>query len=792
MDISKEGTTTFVTDSTVQEQVFNNTNEQTGIVPVRDQTISDFLAKPQLLGHVSWTTSQGQNVEIFSNSPEDALNTFDVYIQKIKGFNLVRGTAVLRYVLNAEPFHAGKLIASFIPVANQLASYKFRNLCLNQKTQQPCVEIDCRDAVGVMKIPYIAPTDYYEPKADTIGWGLATLSVLSPLATGSSGSNNVKVSIFIHFEDFELAAPIYPQGPTAPKMRPRPKRAVEVSIQDREAKIMETGTISAALLVASDVADRLLDIPVLSAFAEPASWVMRGLAHVASWFGWSKPNINPTQNVASRRLVPFMGNATGSTSAPKLALYHDNAVDVMPHMAGNGMDEMSFDFLKIRKAFCQRFTMTTSNPVDYNLYLTTVTPLTAREQITVVGSSKTITANSYAPFGYVSRHFRYWRGGLRMHVKIAKTDYHSGRIAVVYSPSTAGALSPPSNATASYSMREIIDIRGKSEFVLDLPYLINTPYVSLAETIGEVKIFVLNELRAPETVAQSIEFLVYWSACEDFEVEVSGSSVASPAAGAPTRTLPYFPQGGAQQADANQEVINEVVGNYPSPSFDLEPARTCMGEVFTSVKQLLNRYTAVCSSGDFTYPMGGFVTIYPFHMGGLYSNPTTGVVAPNIMFGDAISSFAPGYAFYRGGVRIHTSSATASTDGTPVSCAYNRNSNAAVSLITTTPADTPYLQYGDPFTFSTGDDVPLQVHDSLGHFESSIPYQNRTHMTIIDPYDQAGNNTPTGYSNPNTYYAFGCPNYGGVVFNLKRSASDEFQLAYFLGFPPVISTVVNS
>lgn len=740
-----------------------------------------------MIDHISWTTSQAANVELFSYAPETSLSAFPIYAEKIKGFNLVRGTAVFRFVLNAEPFHAGKLLASFIPVAQQLANLKWRQCCLNQKSQQPCVELDCRDAVAVMKIPYIAPTDYYEPASDTIGWGLTTLSVLSPLTVGSAGSNNVKVSVFIHFEDFELAAPLYPQsGAPSTKRTPRPLKSFSGSIQDRESDIMAHGTVSKGLMLLSQVAEKATGIPMLAAIAQPASWVSRGLAHVASWFGWSKPNLHTTQEVTSRRLVPNMANSTGATTAPMLALYHDNKVDIMPSMAGNGMDECSFDYLKMRKAFCRRFTMSTVDAENQNLFFDTVRPDMAQEQVAFVGTTVSNVSSSYAPFAYLSRYFQRWRGGIRMHVKIAKTDYHSGRISIVYSPSTGALLSPPSNTDATYSMREIIDIRGKSEFVLDLPYLINTPYIGSNESMGEIQIRVLNELKAPETCQQSIEFLVYYSACEDFELQVPGS-VRTPLPNTPYRALPFYPQGGTQ-ADVNQEIIEEVMGNYPKPSFSLEPSRTCMGEVFTSVKQLLNRYSHIASFAPLANGVEGYQAIYPFFMGGIYSEPVTGDFDLTSVFGDAISNIAPGYAFYRGGVRIHANYII-NNQPTIQSYAYNvRDSLAVTPIITSLPTQRVFQPYGSPFLTSAGDNVAMQVNDGLGHCELSIPYQNKTHMTIIDPYDQIAGNMPTGYSNPTTVAVVGSPSLPSIVAQFKRSASDEFQLAYFLGFPLVLQS----
>lgn len=786
-DNSVEGTTTFVTDSKVQEQVFNNVNVETGILPVRDQGIVDFLAKPQLLTHLTWTTSQVANNELYNYTIEDALTPgtgFDVWLDKIKGFNLVRGTAVLRFVLNAEPFHAGKLIASFIPVASQVTSIAWRKYCLNQKTQQPNVEMDCRDSVAIIKIPYIAPTDYYEVQEATIGWGQVCLSVLSPLRTGSSGSNNVKVSVFMHFEDFEMAAPIYPQsGASIPKIGGRAK-GFTGSIQDKEASIMDTGTISRALMIGAQVASAVEDVPVLSTFAAPTTWVLRGMAHVASWFGWSKPELQATQDVVTRRFIPYMANSTGASTAPKMALLSDNQIDIMPFIAGNDRDEMSFSHLKSIKAYCDRFLWTTSNNENDTLYTKNMTSASLVEAISVVKGDGIYSLRSYPAFGYITQYFNYWRGGIKMHVKIAKTDFHSGRILVTYTPST-NPTSPSTAELSTYSLREIIDVRNKSEFVLDLPYLLNTPYIGRDESMGQVQIKVLNELRAPETVNTNIEFLVYFSACDDYELQV------------PTNirderdykvTAPFYAQAGGVEPEPDQSIVENVIGSYAPPVASMTNARICMGECFSSIKQLLNRYTTIVTSGNVSTSTTGVVEIYPFSYGGrILESGIGGLFRQSDVSCDALSNFIGGYAFFRGSVRLEISQ-TANTNPAlyGVAATTNRPTNSTPNSVFGAPnwATTSVGSINNPST-KVGTLGPIQHYDPSPFLEVSVPYQSRTHMTIVDPFDNI-DATPTSYSAPNTMLDVGWPGADNYQVSFRRSTGDEFQLAYFLGFPPLL------
>jgi hypothetical protein len=67
------------------------------------------------------------------------------------------------------------------------------NFDLCQETQHPNVELDCRDTVCELRVPYIAPTDWYEMSsvASPISWGTVYLTILSVLNTGSGGEGSV-------------------------------------------------------------------------------------------------------------------------------------------------------------------------------------------------------------------------------------------------------------------------------------------------------------------------------------------------------------------------------------------------------------------------------------------------------------------------------------------------------------------------------------------------------------------------------------------------------------------------
>lgn len=784
VDVVKAGTTTFVTDSIVQMQEFNQNQYKSMIMPIEDQTIPDFLNKPYAISQGTWSSSQVANTVLFTGSISSMLNSVSSWTNKIQGFNLIRGTACVRLVINANPFQQGKLITTFLPDGQNLT---FRGLDLAQKTQQPNVEIDCRDASSLIKIPYIAPTDWYDRKSGFANWGDVFISVLAPLSTGSGGENSINYTVFLYFENFELAAPIVPQsGVSSQKRTPRPNNTF-VAQADKESSAMQSsGSVSKGLAIGAQVATAVSTIPMLAPLAEPASWILRGASKIAAWFGWSKPQIDSVPCVSSRRLISNMSNATGASTAPTLALYHDNAVEVMSDMAGNGVDEMAFDYLKTRKSLIRSTGWSTSNVPGDILYSVDIVPyqMTAL-QSSYISNTHTYGLTSMPPFAYLAQNFTLWRGSIDILIKFAKTDFHSGRLLITFTP-VRGISVNPTIQTSILALREIVDIRGKSEILLKLPYLANLGYLRQDQSLGWLQVQVLNELRCPETCSQGVNMLVYASAGDDFELEVPGRFVSQ-------IQPPFVPQGGAGEADLDQAVVAEPIGGYTVPAMSLEPARTCVGEVFTSVKQLIARYTPLQTNVDVISNDYGSYGMYPFYMG-LPTNSVadgTRVVPPYSC--DALSIYAAGYAFFRGGVRI-VDVCNDYQQSAPRSFLMTDSQNGGTVFDFSTALTTTYDNRINPFTEKNATNSgAFQIHDtSVGSLEVRVPYYCQAHMSVVRPTVQV---IPEGTTDPNAMLYNGVADYNAGTYEpsrhkLYRSASDEFQLSYFLGFPPIVTSYV--
>lgn len=78
----------------------------------------------------------------------------------------------------------------------------------------------------------------------------------------------------------------------------------------------------------------------------PISWLGHLAGNVASIWGWSKPIMESAPMFNVLRNLPYFGNSDGVSPSASLGIIATPKVDILDGFAGNGFDEMSFDYLK--------------------------------------------------------------------------------------------------------------------------------------------------------------------------------------------------------------------------------------------------------------------------------------------------------------------------------------------------------------------------------------------------------------------------------------------------------------
>jgi len=786
--LTTESTTTFFDDGSDEKTTFVH-NKPVDSNEVRLQDIRDFLAKPRCLNPTAatsaWAATDLLSAQLFQSDPDVELKTITTWTAKTQGFNLFRGTAVYRVSLNATPFHQGKLLLHFLPqyveaVTMGDTGYKDHNFNIVTKCQQPHVELDCRDSVAIIKIPYVAPSNWLTLNGFTEGfsWGRFFISVLAPLKTGPSGIQNIEYSVFLHFEDVELSAPYTLQAGRKFSRNKGKAAAAEV-----EAEALARGaTISGAMAAVGRAATDLSAIPMISSVATSAAWVANALSATASYFGFSKP-VNASASVTvSRQVQRYMATADGSDNSYPLAISSANSINISPDYALTNEDEMSLRFLVSVPAYIPAirgtgfqagFTYSTSQIKGTEIFNRSLDPQNLLQSNTQTVGVNIKTFYTSPPITELAYLFGQYRGSYMVHFRMAKTDFHSGRLLITWTPTMSGAVGP-SISGSMLSLREVVDIRESGDLVIQLPYMLSTDYAFTNRPTGILSVRVLNELVCPETCNPVIDVL--WGVCggPDFEF-------AAPSSIPGTVIRPFVLQSGVGTC------ASECIGNSAINSEEVYHAERCVGEKVTSLRQLLRRYNQLFLTAV-SY-VGG-LAIWPFNFSPFYQDATG--INTVTYGGDLLSLVGPMYRYYRGGVRlVFQSDVTQSAASTVFAMVDPGRYSTPGAILQTAGAsqlnglNEPVSTLVTPAGVSTLVASGSVIMDGNGIYPIAAPYYSQTPVSLVSalvdgtmPEDGGGLLCSQSRS---VVVARGLTTAGLSVY---RSIAEDYNLSYFVGCRP--------
>lgn len=580
--------------------------------------------------------------------PNDFIFSNALWDRKVDGLFGARFTMVFTMFINADRFQQGRYLLLWIPLgggkgAGQVpdAWCNMRNRTLQSRTALPHVEIDVNTQTSVtLRVPfnsaYVAFPMSSRSDVNKLGaLGRLELWPFDPLVT-ASGSASAGYSIWCHLEDFE------PYGVAVPQSR-------SLDPSGQEQKSAGVGIISGPLMKVSKASNILSEFPLLSMYMQPVSWAAEIAARAAKVFGWSKPiNLAAVTRVTNNQSFPYATNCDGIDNAMPMSMLSENKVSVLAGFSGTDEDELSILSFASRPAYIQKFVMSQDNAAGYDL-LTGIPPLLINpaNQIlffTTIGPPN-IDSVSLTPLQFASTMFARWRGSIQFTFEIVKTEFHSGRIMVAYSPANNNSSATPTFTTTDYLYREIIDIRTCNSFTITVPFISMSPYKDTYygdTNVGQLKIFVVDPLIAPDSVSQNITFLVKHSAGPDFELAVPQPQLfLTPLEGAVAQSVPFRT---TEASPISSEIVNIGNSNIPGPTTDY--AEATMGEKIVSFRAYLKRHCRFIASSAGALATDSALSFLPF------AYPVRTVASPAPTLPDYITLFSTMFLYSRGGLQI--------------------------------------------------------------------------------------------------------------------------------------------
>lgn len=765
------GTTNFTDAAPVQIATMSNLsvldskllrNAYTGV----EETIHDFLAKPY--PYQSGVLSTSDNSSTFTSfDPIRDVLSVEPFASKLKGFLGIRTDIIVRLVVNGNRFQQGRYMLVFCPLGgadpatantnDMVNNVRFANL--TTITQLPHAEIDISSQTeAIIRIPYVSVFSHMPVTLGPKSYGRVRLVPYQPLVA-VAGSTTATYDIFVSYENVDLAAPCFPQsGRFIPK----------INASAKEQKEKGLGPISSVSNAVGNLANVIGNAqPSLKTLAAPVAWACDIVAGVASVFGWSNPvNLEHTYKMIT---VPsaYSNNCDNADQSLPLSLYSGNMVEILPGFAGNDFDEMSIDYIKSIPAFYKNIVWTTSSNAGAQLFSDALSPGTF---LTSFASGVSLNVDCFTPVGFLSRFFQYYRGGIRFTFKLVKTEFHSGRLLVVFNPTNSDTTTyAPTNVESTYCHREIIDIRDGNTFDFIVPYVSLTPYKSTngnGSHIGNLQLRVLNPLIAPATVSSTVHILLEVSGAPDMEFAVPNNHAMQ-------LTAVYNPQSGSFVPKRDiHSITSNVIGNSSLLSDDHISSRACIGEKVVSLLSLLKK-------DDHTQPTSSATTylrVDPFAIP--LHRTTAGLPNGSDIINDNLALISSMYLLSRGGVRIRLRTPVGVS---PVGVSHT---SELVNCTSSTGSYTGIVKSNSSGT--TNHQLTTWHNTSQGIAqEVQVPQYHRYHSRIVSDsfYNTLNYGVVYSSSTPSRMQVqFTSPSTSTIV---SRQASDDFQLGYFLGVPPV-------
>ena len=771
------------------------------------QEINTFLTKWIELGATVITAAT--DTIAFWKLPDDwlATATTPMLWDKLKGFQGIRGTLEIKLSVNANPFQQGRILVVYLPMYDGNANVSMdaiiyqRLAHLTTMTQLPRFELDLASQTsGIIEVPYINTHTFYDLNAHTGPWGMVYAYMYSPLAFGS-GSTQCSLTAWIRIKPgtLELVNPTQP-GTSPVGLVPKWKRGVHKNIRsemqgtatgrkkapvEKEERAMSLGPISGALSVAGKIASAAGNIPLLSSVAKPVSWALDLVAHGAAAFGYSKPMVDDTVlRVHNSYSNPYTHTYDGQTIGLHAGSSFRNETCLMPRLGGTDEDEMSFDYVLQKSCYITQFLWSNTATAGDTLGEFELAPSSMGVPVTYTNG----TVYFAHPAWYLAQNFNFYRGDIILTVKMVKTAYHTGRFMVSFFP---GYPDLPATLATEYCLRDIIDLEEGIVWSKRFPFTSNRPYLDTDVAYGTVSFNVVTDLRGPETVADNITLLVEVSCAPGFEfanwnpldddtyVPIDLRSMGSVTFGGslrPNHGLVMKKDRRAKPIRSEMESDHYAgpigIGGAGPPAITYEPAKLCIGERFTTFRQLTAIATrcgiAMENSGSSTYTSAW---IRPWSVristmgGGVLTSPQFGL--------DLYAIIAQMYRFNRGGVMLVVeTTSTATLAGTAWMYKPNLNEYDLQSWsYSTNPGFIGYSYMG---------------HTKWQPLVVRIPPYSDTHAWLIRPVADAETEPLDAYANPNSVVISLDRTATTAAKYLKRCSVEGSQFGFFIGLPPMI------
>lgn len=552
--------------------------------------LNKYLNRPVLIKSVNWEESDGIEENIY---PWYLYFNHTSIRKRIDNYAFLKCKLNIRVVVTASPFYYGACQVSYCPYSDKgvcpvYSTFRHRYLSYSQR---PSFNIYPQQSMGGdMQLPFLFHKEYLNITSDVDlkMLGLLTLQSLTTLLNANSVAGEAAtVQVFAWAEDVELS------GPT-----------INLAIQSKDEY---TGIVSKPASSLAYWSGQLSGLPVIGKFATATSLASGSVAAIASLFGYTNvPNIDK-QAAFKPTSTPLLATTDIGVAVEKLTLDSKNelTIDNSSYSCGD-KDPLLIGSMCKRESYLTQFDWSSTTPPQTLLWNSRVTPnLYASTTIEYGDIDAVGTVVSMTPMCMVANLFQYWRGDIKFRFVFVCSQYHRGKVRVVWDPTAIIGADPSVVTGYTEVFNKVIDLSVEQDVSITVPYNQATAFLRTSDFIlpessiydigyvvpaldnnGILSVVVLNRQTSPIASAD-IKVLVYVSAPDvDFEAPKALITTLSP-----------YPLQSKDTALDNPSSNNLFETSGESSHLNL----VYMGEKVMSLRQLMRRANYVFSLGTTDY-----------------------------------------------------------------------------------------------------------------------------------------------------------------------------------------------
>lgn len=615
-------------DSPWTYEITASNDETTRLAGFSDANLGDFLSRPLKIQEYQWTPGGSRLFQVF-NPWTDFFGNSDV-LDKINRYRNLRCNLRLKVLVNGNSFYYGRALLSYNPYLTDDQVTKNRAFFeqdLVQASQKPHLLLDpCASQGGEMLLPFIWPENYLD--ITTAAWedemGQCTIHDFDILRHANGGTDPITVSVFCWAENVVLSVPTTTAAQSGNTDRPldefgfpKPyteqagakgmKKTVKQMSNAQSDEFGRDGLISKPASAIARAADALSMIPVFAPYAKATSMVATRMGQIAKIFGYSRPQVLADPHVYVPRYMGNISNSDVPENVVKLSLDSKNELSIDTRIMGlGGEDELTINSICQRPSYWRQFDWPETAVTDTMLTSFRVAPIYHQVLSAAPATELHLTALAFgaAPFAC-------WQGSIKFRFNVVCSEYHRGRLRIVYNPNQNNFGAVPFNQVYS----TIVDISENRDFEYEVKWAdirawalnvepnslplapiyddVNPIVPSAGTDNGTLSVYVVNELATPATTAADIKVQVWVSAGDDFAVAVPTTKGLSNMSVFQEQADIAPPDGMVSTADtSNAPTCTTEVASF-APGEGIKEDNQYLvyqGERIVSYRELLRRY----------------------------------------------------------------------------------------------------------------------------------------------------------------------------------------------------------